>query len=134
MTKDTIANMITKIRNGLLARHQFVDVTFSKINCSILNILLRNKYITSYKILMRKNLKKIQIYLKYRGWWIKKPVIQNIERISSSGQRIFSTQKTIIEKLKQFLGIYIISTSSGIISNLKLKKYQKGGEILCKIE
>lgn len=134
MTKDIIANMLTKIRNCLLAKHSFVVVSFSKINCSILNILLRNKYIISYKILEVKNIKTIKIYLKYRGWWIKKPSMHSIERISSSGQRVFFTFKKILENLKNFLGIYVVSTSSGIISSLKLKKYQKGGEIICKVE
>ena len=80
--------------------------------------------------------KKIKIYLKYKGWWIKKSFFSILKRISKPGKRVFSNYKNFdnsINVLRYQQGIAIISTSSGVMSHLKATQLKKGGEILCYI-
>lgn len=137
MTNDLVSDMLTRIRNASLARHSFTIVRYSKLNLEILKVLAREGYIASYQL--EDNLyfqKQIRTILKYKGWWIKKPLFSTIKRISKPGQRIFASYKDFdknLDALKYEQGVAIISTSSGIMSHLKAIKLKKGGEILCYI-
>ena len=140
MTNDLVSDMLTRIRNASLARHSFARIRFSQLNLAILKVFASEGYIKGYQIEKEKEEKQyeqtIKIYLKYKGWWIKKPLFGIIKRISKPGQRIFSSYKHFditIDVLRYEQGTAVISTSSGIMSHLKAKKLKKGGEILCYI-
>lgn len=137
MTNDLISDMLTRIRNASLARHSFARVRYSKLNLSILKVLLSEGYINSYGVEKNNlNQNEIKIILKYKGWWIKKPLFSIMKRISKPGQRVFSGYKNfndVISVLKYEQGTAIISTSVGVMSHNKATKLKKGGEILCYI-
>jgi small subunit ribosomal protein S8 len=135
MTNDLVSDMLTRIRNASLAKHSFTKVNYSKLNLAILKVLEAEGYISSYESENAK-IPSIKIILKYKGWWIKKPLFSTLERISKPGQRVFSSYKnfnTSIDVLKYEQGTAIISTSMGVMSHLKATKLKKGGEILCYI-
>jgi small subunit ribosomal protein S8 len=137
MTNDLVSDMLTRIRNASLARHSFARVRYSKLNLAILRVLMAEGYIKSYVFEETANKQhSIKILLKYKGWWIKKPLFSIMKRISKPGQRVFSGYKNfddIITVLKYEQGTAIISTSIGVMSHLKATKLKKGGEILCYI-
>ena len=135
MTNDLVSDMLTRIRNASLARHSFARVRYSKLNLSILKVLLSEGYINTYGVEKNNlNQNEIKVILKYKGWWIKKPLFSTLQRISKPGQRVFSPYKNfskIIDVLKYEQGIAIISTSIGVMSHNKATQLKKGGEILC---
>ena len=135
MTNDLVSDMLTRIRNASMARHSFARVRYSKLNLAILKVLAAEGYIKSYALEKQENKEnEIKILLKYKGWWIKKPLFSIIQRISKPGQRVFSGYKNFgdtIDVLKYEQGTAIISTSAGIVSHIKAQKLKKGGEILC---
>lgn len=133
MTHDLISDMITRLRNASLVRHRIVAIPYTKINLNILKVFKKEGYIQDL-ILSEK--KEILVTLRYKGWWIKKPIFSNLKRISKPGQRIFSGYKEFakhFQLLKYNQGVAIVSTSSGIMSHVKAKKFKKGGEIICYI-
>ena len=138
MTTDLVSDMLTRIRNATLARHSFVVIPYSTLNINILTVLLNEGYIKSFEIQTLVNSQKIiKTFLKYKGWWIKKPLFSILKRVSKPGQRIFSGYKELPKKisvLKYKQGTAILSTSIGVISHSKAKKLKVGGEILCYIE
>lgn len=139
MTNDAIATMLTHLRNANTIKHDSTDSPFNKININILKILKEEGYIKDYSI---KNpfipaKKKIRIYLKYTGWWGRKPTFSILKRISKPGRRIFSSYKNFqcgIDFLNYNQGIAVISTSLGVISHVRALSLKLGGEILCYIE
>jgi small subunit ribosomal protein S8 len=136
MTNDLVSDMLTRIRNASLAKHSFTRVNYSKLNLAILKVLEAEGYINTYAIENNPSKNMIKINLKYKGWWIKKPLFSTLERISKPGQRVFSSYKDFditIDTLKYEQGTAIISTSIGVMSHLKATKLKKGGEILCYI-
>jgi small subunit ribosomal protein S8 len=184
MTNDNISDMLTRIRNGSMAKHNFVRILYSKVNLAILKVLVTEGYIKDFEIEIipfQKTLRKqkanekakeeklesqkklnlienveivqdqnavetieekkysqkiIKVYLKYKGWWIKKSFFSILKRISKPGKRVFSNYKNFnnsINVLRYQQGIAIISTSSGVMSHLKATQLKKGGEILCYI-
>lgn len=137
MSNDLVSDMLTRIRNACLARHSLARVRYSNLNLAILKVLQTEGYIRSFEVLEKDPVhSSIKIFLKYKGWWIKKPLFSNLKRISKPGQRVFSGYKNyqdFIDVLRFEQGIAIISTSSGVMSHLKATKLKKGGEILCYI-
>lgn len=138
MTNDNISDMLTRIRNASMAKHSFTRVVYSKVNLAILKVLLAEGYIQDYnsESVLTDSRKEIKIFLKYKGWWIKKPFFNILKRISKPGKRVFSGYKNfddLINVLRYEQGIAIISTSSGVMSHLKAIQLKKGGEILCYI-
>lgn len=137
MTNDLVSDMLTRIRNATLARHSFACVRYSKLNLAILKVLVADGYITGYSVEKNKNsVPEIKVLLKYKGWWIKKPLFSILKRVSKPGQRVFSGYKQFqenIDGLRYDQGTAIISTSIGVVSHLKATKLKKGGEILCYI-
>jgi small subunit ribosomal protein S8 len=130
--------MLTRIRNASLAKHSFTKIPFSKLNVAILKVLKNEGYIKFYS-LEESETKKffIKVILKYKGWWIKKPLFSILKRISKPGQRVFSPYKNfskIIDVLKYKQGLAIISTSLGVMSHNKAITLKKGGEILCFVD
>jgi small subunit ribosomal protein S8 len=138
MTNDLVSDMLTRIRNASLARHTYVRVRYSKLNLAILKVLETESYINTYLVESENNPNQdIKIFLKYKGWWIKKPLFSTLQRVSKPGQRVFCGYKNfqkLIDTLRFEQGTAIISTSNGVMSHLKAMKLKKGGEILCYIE
>ena len=136
MTTDLVSDMLTRIRNASLAKHSFTKVQYSKQNLAILKVLMSEGFINSYSIEEEENnTQSLKVLLKYKGWWIKKPLFSIIKRISKPGLRVFSGYKQFNNKLdvlRYEQGIAIISTSSGVMSHIKASKL-KGGEIICYI-
>ena len=137
MTTDLVSDMLTRIRNASLAKHSFTTVQYSKQNLAILKVLMSEGFINSYSLEQENNnTQSLKVSLKYKGWWIKKPLFSIIKRISKPGLRVFSGYKQFDNKLdvlRYEQGIAIISTSSGIMSHTKASKLKKGGEIICYI-
>jgi len=137
MTNDLVSDMLTRIRNASLAKHSFARIQYSKLNLAVLKVFQTEGYIKNYVLEALENNKfSIKVILKYKGWWIKKPLFSNLQRISKPGQRVFSSYKQFskaIDVLKYEQGIAIISTSIGIMTHYKAAKLKKGGEIICYI-
>ncbi len=123
---DPIADMLTRIRNANSARHDSVDVPASNMKKAIAEILLEEGYIKNYQIIDDGKQGIIRIALKYAG---KQRVISGIKRVSKPGLRIYKNKDELPKVLKG-LGVAIISTSKGIMSDKKARKENVGGEVL----
>ena len=123
---DPIADMLTRIRNANSARHDTVDVPASNMKKSIAQILLDEGYIKSYQIVDDGTQGTIHITLKYNG---KDKVITGLRRVSKPGLRVYA-RKDNIPKVLNGLGIAIISTSRGIMTDREARKQGVGGEVL----
>ena len=119
---DTIADMLTRIRNALVAKHESVDVPCSTIKKAIAEILVEEGYIKSYEIIEDGLAKTIRIQLKYGP--NKQRVIVGIKRISRPGLRVYA-RKDEIPKVLGGLGIAILSTSRGVMTDREARKYRK---------
>ena len=124
---DAIADMLTRIRNANMAKHESVDVPASKIKKAIADILVDEGYIKSYQIIEDGRQGLIRITLKYGPG--KQRTIQGIRRVSKPGLRKYSTCEEMPSVLRG-LGIAIVSTSKGIMTGKNAKKENVGGEIL----
>ena len=136
MTNDLVSDMLTRLRNASLARHTFATIRYCKLNVAILKVLETEGYISNFNIEEENKNLVIKVFLKYKGWWIKKPLFSIIKRISKPGQRVFSGYKDIpklIDTLQYEQGTAIVSTSVGVMSHNKATKLKKGGEIVCYI-
>ena len=125
---DPIADMLTRIRNANTAKHDTVDVPSSKMKVAIADILEKEGYITKYEIVEDGNFKTIRITLKY-GADKNEKIITGIKRISKPGLRAY-VGKDDIPKVLGGLGIAILSTNPGIITDKEARKLQVGGEVL----
>ena len=124
---DTIADMLTRIRNALIAKHDTVDVPCSTIKKAIADILVEEGYIKEYAIVEEGLAKTLRIKLKYGP--NKQRVIVGIKRISRPGLRVYA-RKDEIPKVLNGMGIAILSTSRGIITDREARKLGVGGEVL----
>lgn len=127
---DPIADMLTRIRNGIMASYDKVEVPCSKIKINIVKVLIFEGYIRNYKIIKDNKQGIIVIYLKYNE--DKSPVIKGLERMSKPSCRIYSRCKKIPRVLNG-LGINVISTSKGVMTDREARKVEIGGEIICSI-
>jgi small subunit ribosomal protein S8 len=125
---DTIADMLTRIRNAHMVKHQIVQLPSTKMSLAIAKILKEEGYIEDFENYLENNKKYLLISLKYIGQ-LRKPVISKIKRVSKPGLRIYSNSKELPRVLEN-LGIAIISTSKGVMTNLNAKKLGIGGEVL----
>ena len=125
---DPIADMLTRIRNANTAKHDTVDVPSSKMKVAIADILEKEGYITKYEIVEDGNFKTIRITLKY-GADKNEKIITGIKRISKPGLRAY-VGKDDIPKVLGGLGIAILSTNQGIITDKEARKLQVGGAVL----
>lgn len=130
MTSDPIADMLTRVRNAIVARHPKVDVPASKLKTEIARILKEEGYIANYKVAEEGAKKVIKIYLKYGP--NNSPVITTIERISRPGCRVYVGQSDI-PRVQGGLGINILTTPRGVMTGRVAHKEGVGGEILCQI-
>jgi|SRR5580658_7613411 small subunit ribosomal protein S8 len=127
---DPIADMLTRIRNALSAKHQKVDVPVSKLKLEIARILKEEAFISNYKTIGEGARRTIRIYLRYgpRG----EKVLSKLERISKPGCRVYSGSAGI-PKVLGGMGINILSTSKGLMTDKKARREKMGGEIICRV-
>ena len=127
---DPIGDMFTRIRNGQMRNLNSVLIPASKFRSKILEILKAEGYINSFFLESSENNKNvIKVNLKY---FEGTPVIKEIKRISKPGRRVYS-RATSIPKIQNGLGMAIISTSQGVMSDIQARKNNIGGEIICKV-
>ncbi len=129
MYTDTIADMLTRIRNAIMANHERVEVPSSKVKKVMIHILKEEGYIKNYKVVEEQGKERIVIYLKYVN---QEPVIRGVERVSKPSRRVY-TGKDDIPVVMGGYGIAIISTSQGIMTGKKAADLGIGGEVLCKV-
>lgn len=128
MMSDPIADMLTRIRNANTAKHDTVDVPASKMKVSIAKILLDEGYIKGFDVLEEKGRKTIHITLKY-GRDKNEKIITGLKRISKPGLRVYAG-KDELPRVLGGLGIAIISTSAGVITDKQAREQGVGGEVL----
>ena len=126
---DPIADMLTRIRNANTAKHDTVDVPSSKMKLSIAEILLKEGYIKKYDIIEDGAFKTIRITLKY-GEDKNEKIITGLKRISKPGLRVYASKEDLPRVLGG-LGVAIISTNNGVITDKEARKAGVGGEVLC---
>jgi small subunit ribosomal protein S8 len=126
---DPIADMLTRIRNAIMAEHDCVLVPSSRIKLSITKILKEEGFIDGYEVLKGKPQPMIKIHLKYTD---DQPTILGLERVSKSGLRVYAERREI-PRVYGGLGIAILSTSKGIMTGQEAWREHLGGEILCHV-
>ncbi|QXE46129.1 ribosomal protein S8 (plastid) [Nitzschia inconspicua] len=131
MVTDTISDMLTRIRNATMVKHQIVQVPVTKMSFAIATILKQEGFISDFENYQEENKDYLLLSLKYLGK-SRKSVISEIQRVSKPGLRVYANSKEL-PKVLDNLGIAIISTSKGVMTNLKAKELGIGGEVLCYI-
>ena len=129
-TSDPIADMLTRVRNAVGARHSKVDVPASKLKAEIARILKEEGYILNYKLAEEGPRKTIKIYLKYSLG--NAPVISRLERVSKPGCRVY-VGKDDIPRVLGGLGINILTTPKGVMTGASARKEGVGGEVICQV-
>jgi small subunit ribosomal protein S8 len=130
MTSDPIADMLTRVRNAIIARHPKVDVPASRLKTELARILKEEGYIINFKLTEEGARKFIRLYLKYTPG--NQPVISHIERVSRPGCRVYVGSDDIPRVLGG-LGINILTTPRGVMTGTTARKEGVGGEVLCQI-
>ncbi len=127
---DPIADMLTKVRNAVQARHEKVDVPTSKLKLEIVKILKTEGYIKNFKKVQEDGKNIIRIFLKYDD--SNNPVIHGVEKISTPGRRVYSGYKDL-PRIYNGFGTLIVSTSAGVTTGKKASEKMVGGELVCKV-
>ena len=127
-TNDPIADMLTRIRNANTAKHDTVDIPASKMKLAIAEILFNEGYIKKYEVVEDGNFKSIRVTLKY-GKDKNEKIITGLKRISKPGLRVYAGKEELPRVLNG-LGVAIISTNSGVITDKEARKLGVGGEVL----
>jgi len=127
---DPIADMLTRIRNAIMARHDFVLVPASRMKLSIARILKEEGFINDYEVLKGKPHRTIKVHLKYSDK--NQPVLSKLERVSKPGLRVYVERKEI-PRVYGGIGIAIISTPKGVMTGQHARRRGLGGELLCYI-
>ena len=126
---DPIGDMIARIKNAQLRNHKKIELPSSNFKVKIADVLKNEGYIIDYKTFSELNKSKLEISLKYHYG---NPVINSIQRVSKPGRRIFSSAESL-PKINNGLGIAIISTPKGVMTDIDARKQKIGGEIICKV-
>tara|TARA_B100000686_G_scaffold105228_1_gene112420 strand:+ start:3648 stop:4043 length:396 start_codon:yes stop_codon:yes gene_type:complete len=126
---DPIGDMLARIKNSLLRNHKEVSLPSSNFKAKIAEVLKSEGYIIDFKILSVEKKPILKINLKYNSG---NPVINTIERVSKPGRRIFSRAESL-PKINNGLGIAIVSTPKGVMTDIEARKHKIGGEIICKV-
>ena len=126
---DPIGDMIARIKNAQLRYHKKIELPSSNFKVKIANVLKNEGYIIDYKTFSELNKLKLEILLKYNSG---SPVISSIQRVSKPGRRIFSRAESL-PKINNGLGIAIVSTPKGVMTDIDARKQKIGGEIICKV-
>lgn len=126
---DPISDMLTRIRNATKVRHEKVKVSYSNLKSEVLKILKKEGYIENFKKVKNNKIEELEIVLLYHN---NTGRITDLKKISKSSQRIYVDKKNIPNS-KQGLGVVIISTSKGLMTNKEAKRQGVGGEVLCEV-
>lgn len=130
MMTDPIADMLTRIRNALQIERPYVDIPLSKTKLGIAEVLQREGYIWDFEVLETEPQKTLRVNLKYSPTGER--VIQRIDRVSKPGRRVYADTKSLPEVLDG-MGICVLSTNQGVLSNREAKANRVGGEVLCQV-
>ena len=131
MVNDTISDTLTRIRNAILARHQMVKIPATNITFNIISLLYNEGFIENFDETQDELKKILLVKLKYKGK-NKEPIMTKLKRISKPGLRIYSKHKEL-PKVLGGIGIAIISTSKGVMTDKQARYMGLGGEVLCYI-
>jgi small subunit ribosomal protein S8 len=131
VVNDTISDMLTRIRNANMIKHQIVQIPSTKMSRSIAEILKQEGYIADFESYIEDNKNYLLLSLKYVGK-SRVSVISKLKRVSKPGLRVYSNSKQLPRVLND-LGIAILSTSKGVMTNTKARELGIGGEVLCYI-
>ena len=126
---DPVGDMLARIKNSQVRNHKKVQLPSSKFKVKIVEVLKNEGYIVDFKVDDDEKKPNLEINLKYN---LGNPVISNIERISKPGRRIFSSAESL-PKINNGLGIAIVSTPKGVMTDVDARKQKIGGEIICKV-
>lgn len=132
---DPISDMLTRIRNGIMAEHKSVSMPNSKVKTAIAQILKEEGYIDGYEVVEgdMPHIKILRVRLKYVGERrTRRPVITGLERVSSPGCRVY-TKKDNIPWILSGMGVAILSTPKGVMTGQRARQIGVGGEVLCKV-
>jgi small subunit ribosomal protein S8 len=127
---DPIADMLTVVRNGCKAKQKRVEVPASRVKSEILKVLLKEKYIANYRYISDTKQGRLRIYLKYTD--DETSVITGLRRVSKPGLRVYAGSDRI-PSVRGGLGVAIMSTSQGIVTNAAARKRGIGGEVICHV-
>lgn len=125
---DPIADFLTCVRNACKAKHKKVDVPGSRMKTELAKVMLQEKFINNYKVVSDRKQGILRLYLKYDKQ--EKSVINGLRRISTPGRRVYAP-KDRIPRVQGDLGIAILSTSRGLLTNKEARKTGCGGEVIC---
>jgi small subunit ribosomal protein S8 len=127
---DPLADMLTRIRNAGMAEHDKVDIPASKMKISLAKILKAEGYIRNFKVFKEKGHGVIRIYLKYLDGG--QNVITGLKRLSTPGRRVYVTKRDIPHVLNG-MGVAVLSTSKGVLTDREAREQNVGGELLCSV-
>ena len=127
---DPVADMLTKIRNASLAKHDKVDISTSKMKLQIIKILKNEGFVKNFKKVTKDNFPFVRVYLKYDE--NQAPVIHGIERMSTPGRRMYTGFRDM-PRVYNGYGVLVVSTSEGVITGKKAAESKIGGELICKV-
>jgi len=127
---DPIADMLTRIRNAGKAGHRRVDIPLSKVKIEVARILAENHFVHGYKVLDDGAFGRLRVYLKYTR--DDRPVIRSLERVSKPGLRKYVDAESI-PKVRAGMGIAILSTSKGVMTDRDARREHVGGEVIAKV-
>ena len=130
MMTDLVADMLTRVRNALRNRSETVEVVASRLNTAVADVLKREGYILDWAALDVTPQPLLRIYLKYGPEG--ENVIQVVQRISTPGCRVYRGVESL-GTVKNGLGIYVVSTPEGVLSDRECRKHRVGGEVLCQV-
>lgn len=130
MNSDPVADMLTRIRNGCRARLERVDIPRSKLKERIADILKTEGYISDYRVISDKRQGTLEVKLRYGDG--REPVIEGIQRVSRPGRRIYHASDEI-PQVRNGLGVLIMTTSKGLMTDRQARKDHIGGEALCAV-
>lgn len=130
MHSDPIADLLTRIRNGLQARHPSVDVPLSKIKVEIVKILESEGFLQGHEVTSESKFPNLKVHLKYDAK--RKPILSHIKRVSKPGLRVY-LGATELKPLRSGLATRIVTTSQGVMSDREARRRRIGGEVLCEV-
>jgi len=131
VVSDPVADMLTRIRNGLRARHQRVDIPSSKLKIEIARVLKEEGYISNYKVSEEKKKQTLRVFLRYSTDGT--GVISRLDRVSKPGRRVYIGAGEVPRVLGG-LGVNILTTPQGVMTGKSARRAKVGGEILCNVE
>ena len=127
--QDPIADCLTRIRNGLLRGKQSIEIPSSKLKKELIDLLIREGYLLSCQTIKRENQSHIEVHLKYLD---NTPAIKNLSRVSKPSLRKYSGASDL-KTVKNGLGIYVLSTNQGLLTDKQARLKNIGGEIICEV-